>query len=74
MASPDEISNTGGPGQFWPDARSLRVDSVSQRIPGFRVCFYFLTAAFFAGTASLAGTASFADGFPVVSTVSALAC
>lgn len=62
-ATTDEISNTGGVVQFWPDARSSRVDAVSHRILSVRACSYFFSlffaVAFFAG---------------VFSTDSALAC
>ncbi|MFT5328624.1 MAG: hypothetical protein ACI8P0_006538, partial [Planctomycetaceae bacterium] len=39
-ATTDEISNTGGVVQFWPDARSSRVDVVSHRI--LRGCEFFV--------------------------------
>lgn len=45
-ATTDEISNTGGVVQFWPDARSLRVDAVSHRILRVRACSYFFAVVF----------------------------
>lgn len=47
-ATTDEISNTGGVVQFWPDARFPRVDAVSHRILSVRACSCFFAVVFFA--------------------------